>query len=194
MKPLLGDHRHKLLISGDELDELKKHAYSMAEAYGLDRKIESYVGTRPITLYRWDLECLMDVIDLALKDAKFLTENESERAEALLALLKEHSGRDLGDYRRASGHKTRRAAFYQELDWLAGNGVNFLVAQDWADPDRQVKDDESWRLCGGVQVTPIPGITWPTCLSTSPSTRSTPSGRATLATADAACVRRRGPC
>jgi hypothetical protein len=25
----------------------------MAEAFGLDRKIENYKGTRPITLYRW---------------------------------------------------------------------------------------------------------------------------------------------
>lgn len=71
---------------------------------------------------------------------------------------------DFGDYRRESGRKTRRAAFYQELDWLAGNGVNLLVAQDWADPDREVRDDESWRLSGGVQVTPLPGITLDTRL------------------------------
>jgi hypothetical protein len=70
MKPYPGDYRHKLLISGDELRELKKHTYSMVEAFGLDRKIEKYQGTRPITLYRWDLECLMDVIDLALKNEK----------------------------------------------------------------------------------------------------------------------------
>src|ERR1022692_2459613 len=70
MKPLPGDYRHKLLISGDELEELKKHTYSMVEAFGLDRKIEKYMGTRPITLYRWDLECLMNVIDLALKDER----------------------------------------------------------------------------------------------------------------------------
>ncbi len=68
MKPLPGDYRHKLLISGAELRELQKHTYSMAEAFGLDRKIEKYQGTRPITLYRWDLECLMDVIHIALKD------------------------------------------------------------------------------------------------------------------------------
>jgi hypothetical protein len=42
----------------------------MAEAFGLDRKIDNYKGRRPITLYRWDLECLMDVIDLALKDKR----------------------------------------------------------------------------------------------------------------------------
>ena len=68
MKPGSRDHRHKLLICGDELRELKRHTYAMAEAFGLDAKIENYKGTRPITLYRWDLECLLDVIDLALED------------------------------------------------------------------------------------------------------------------------------
>ena len=62
MKPSRGDIRHKLLIAGDELRELQRHTYSMAEAFGLDRKIEAYKGTRPLTLYRWDLDCLMDVI------------------------------------------------------------------------------------------------------------------------------------
>jgi hypothetical protein len=68
VKPGPGDHRHKLRISGDELRELKRHTYAMAEAFGLDTKIENYTGTRPITLYRWDLECLLDVIDIALED------------------------------------------------------------------------------------------------------------------------------
>ncbi len=66
MKPGSRDQQHKLLICGDELRELKRHTYSMAEAFGLDTKIENYKGTRPITLYRWDLECLLDVIDIAL--------------------------------------------------------------------------------------------------------------------------------
>jgi hypothetical protein len=70
MKPLPGDHRHRLLITGHELRELQRHTGAMAEAFGLDRKIESYKGTRPITLYRWDLECLMSVIDLALRDGR----------------------------------------------------------------------------------------------------------------------------
>jgi hypothetical protein len=70
MKPGSRDHRHRLLISGDELRELQRHTGSMAEAFGLDRKIENYKGTRPITLYRWDLDCLMDVIDLALRDER----------------------------------------------------------------------------------------------------------------------------
>jgi hypothetical protein len=54
MKPLPGDHRHRLLITGDELRELKRHTGAMAEAFGLDRKINNYKGSRPITLYRWD--------------------------------------------------------------------------------------------------------------------------------------------
>ncbi len=70
MKPGRRDIRHKVLITGDELRELKRHVYSLVEAFGLDRKIEAYKGTRPLTLYRWDLECLMDVIDSELKDQK----------------------------------------------------------------------------------------------------------------------------
>jgi hypothetical protein len=70
MKPGRRDIRHKVLITGDELRELKRHTGSMAEAFGLDRKIEAYKGTRPLTLYRWDLECLMDVIDCELIDPR----------------------------------------------------------------------------------------------------------------------------
>jgi hypothetical protein len=86
MKPLPGDYRHKLLISGDELEELKKHTYSMVEAFGLDRKIEKYMGTRPITLYRWDLECLMDVIDLALKDERDYPDKSAQEFQTLSRL------------------------------------------------------------------------------------------------------------
>jgi hypothetical protein len=37
---------------------------------GLDTRIENYQGKRPIGFYSWDLECLLDVIDHALKDSK----------------------------------------------------------------------------------------------------------------------------
>jgi hypothetical protein len=86
MKPLPGDYRHKLLISGAELRELKKHTYSMVEAFGLDRKIENYRGARPITLYRWDLECLMSVIDLALKDERGYPDKPTLEYKALQRL------------------------------------------------------------------------------------------------------------
>jgi len=86
MKPLPGDYRHKLLISGAELRELKNHTYSMVEAFGLDRKIENYQGTRPIALYRWDLECLMSVIDLALRDERDYPDKSTLEYKALQRL------------------------------------------------------------------------------------------------------------
>jgi len=66
---------------------------------------------------------------------------------------------DRGSFQRASGSGADKAAFYQELDWLVYNGVNLLVAHDWADPDREVRDDESHRLQFGLQWTWYPGVT-----------------------------------
>ena len=86
MKPCSGDIRHKILITGDELRELKRHAYSMVEAFGLDRKIESYKGTRPLTLYRWDLECLMDVIEYKLLDNRQYPDKNAPEHQALKRL------------------------------------------------------------------------------------------------------------
>ena len=86
MKPGPRDHRHKLLICGDELRELKRHVYAMAESFGLDSKIEKYKGTRPITLYRWDLECLMDAIDFALDDEKDYPDKSASEFQALKKL------------------------------------------------------------------------------------------------------------
>jgi hypothetical protein len=68
MKPGPRDERYRILITGRELEELKRFEWSMAEAFGLDRKIEAYKGTRPISFYRWDLDCLEDVTALALMD------------------------------------------------------------------------------------------------------------------------------
>ena len=42
MKPGPGDIPYRILITGRELEELKKHTWMMAEAYGLDRRIELY--------------------------------------------------------------------------------------------------------------------------------------------------------
>jgi hypothetical protein len=88
MKPGSRDHRHKILIQGKELEELQRHTGDMCEAFGLDRKIEKYRGTRPITLFRWDLDCLIDVIYLALKDRR---EYPSQSTQGFLAL------KNLGD-------------------------------------------------------------------------------------------------
>ncbi len=99
MKPGARDIRHKVWITGDELTELKRHVYSMAESSGLDRKIEAYKGTRPLTLYRWDLDCLMDVIGYELEDAKQYPDKNAPEYRALKRLgdrLREEYDRHYG--------------------------------------------------------------------------------------------------
>ena len=64
------DIKINLLISAEELSELKRHTGIMVEAFGLDSRIERYKGKRPIGFYQWDLDCLIDVIDIALDDPK----------------------------------------------------------------------------------------------------------------------------
>jgi hypothetical protein len=64
------DKKYWMLIAGSELEELKKFTWSMAEGFGLDRRIEKYQGKRPIGLYRWDLDCLEAVVNLALDDTQ----------------------------------------------------------------------------------------------------------------------------
>jgi hypothetical protein len=67
---------------------------------------------------------------------------------------------DFGTFQRGSGMESDRAVVYHELDWLVFNGVNLLVAHDWADPDRDILNDESHRIAGGIQITPLAGITF----------------------------------
>ena len=86
MKPGSGDKQYRILISGRELEELKRFTWSMAEAFGLDRRIESYQGKRPIGFYRWDLDCLEDVIDLALDDDREYPRKSGPSYEAMKQL------------------------------------------------------------------------------------------------------------
>src|SRR3954447_26843912 len=104
MKPCPGDIRHKILITGDELRELKRHALTITEAFGLDRKIEAYKGTRPLTLYRWDLECLMDMITYELADEREYPDKAAPEYLALRRLgerLREEYDRHYRDERAA---------------------------------------------------------------------------------------------
>ena len=41
----------------------------MAESFGLDRRIGNLTGKRPAGFYKWDLECLRDITEIAGKDA-----------------------------------------------------------------------------------------------------------------------------
>ncbi len=68
MKPGPRDTKVNMLIQGLELAELKRHTWQMVEAFGLDSRIERYRGKRPIGLYRWDMDCLIDVMATALDD------------------------------------------------------------------------------------------------------------------------------
>lgn len=98
-----------MLITGDELRELKLHTGSMAESFGLDRKIEAYQGTRPITLYRWDLECLIDVIACELGDPRNYPDQSTPDSLELRSLgerLREEYDRHYGE-ERSAGPKGR---------------------------------------------------------------------------------------
>ena len=49
----------------------------MAEAYGLDRRMEQYKGKKPIGFYRWDMECFVDMLSLALDGHKEYPDRKS---------------------------------------------------------------------------------------------------------------------
>jgi len=65
---------------------------------------------------------------------------------------------DRGEYRRTSGSTAQTVLVHQELTWLAGNGVNFVLAHDFEDPDREVAFDGAHRVNYGVQITFTPGL------------------------------------
>jgi hypothetical protein len=96
MKPGPNDVKLTILITGDELHELKRFTIDMAEAFGLDRRIEAYSGKRPIGLYRWDLDCLLAVMDLAVKDLRAYRDKKSSS----YAALKRLRDRSQEEYRR----------------------------------------------------------------------------------------------
>jgi hypothetical protein len=50
----------------------------MCEAFGLDSKIDNYKGSRPISFYRWDLDCILDVLEMALDDEKEYPDKKDE--------------------------------------------------------------------------------------------------------------------
>ena len=87
MKAGSGDIKVKFLIQGEELEELQKYTWSMAEAFGLDRRIEKYRGKKPIGFYRWDLDCLIDVLDMALNDKEEYPSKEDSGYKALSKLF-----------------------------------------------------------------------------------------------------------
>ena len=86
MKPGPNDAKLTILITKDELHELKRFTIDMVEAFGLDRRIEAYSGKRPVGFYRWDLDCLLAVMDNALKDLRAYPNKTSSSYAALKRL------------------------------------------------------------------------------------------------------------
>ena len=80
------DPKVYLLITGQELDELKRHTWLMAESYGFDKRMERYQGKRPMGFQRWDLDCLIASIDVALFDDKEYPSKDSEEYQTLSRL------------------------------------------------------------------------------------------------------------
>ena len=68
LKPGKYDFPCSVLITGFELEEMKKHIYLMCESYGLDSRLDKYKGKRPIQLYRWDFDCIIDTLEGVLLD------------------------------------------------------------------------------------------------------------------------------
>jgi hypothetical protein len=83
IKPGSGDRKASILITGAELDELQRFVWMMAESFGLDRRIANYQGVRPIGLYRWDIECLVDVINSVLDDLEYYPSQDSPEYQAI---------------------------------------------------------------------------------------------------------------
>jgi hypothetical protein len=80
------DKKVSLLITGEELSELQRMTWMMSESFGLDRRIENYGGKRPIGLYRWDFDCLLAVIECALKDTNEYPDKTTSGYHALSQL------------------------------------------------------------------------------------------------------------
>ena len=78
MKPGKRDIPIKTKISGKQLEELQRHSWHMAEAFGLDTRIDNYKGVRPISFYSWDLDCILDVLDMVLNDKNEYPDHEDE--------------------------------------------------------------------------------------------------------------------
>jgi len=62
--------RCSILVTGDELVELKRHAHKIPECPGLDRRIQRYYGQGRLKLSRDELDWLVAVLDAVLHNPK----------------------------------------------------------------------------------------------------------------------------
>src|SRR4249920_2256732 len=97
IKPGSNDKKVAVVIAGEELTALKHLTWLMSESFGLDARIENYHGKGPIGLYSWDFECLLAVIDHALKDDREYVDKTTSGYYALTKL----SRRLLDEYHKS---------------------------------------------------------------------------------------------
>ena len=135
MKPGRHDVRYQVLITGAELHELQRHTALIAESFGLDRRIEAYRGIRPLSLYRWDLECLLAALGIALADQRRYPSPDAAGYQVLQTLNTRLQAEYDAHYRERSlkspprGHRRARMA-----------GETLLSQQDGAGPDVEERD------------------------------------------------------
>ena len=100
MKPGKSDIPIRVKISGAQLEELQKHTEHMVESFGLDTKIEKYKGVKPISLYSWDVDCILDVLDFVLNDKEEYPDKNDEGYIALKKLYTriENERQKIGDW------------------------------------------------------------------------------------------------
>jgi hypothetical protein len=98
MKPSKHDKRYKIRIQGLELKILQRLTLGMGDDFGLGNRIDKYKGTRAITFYLWDLDCLEAVTSFALANPQ----RERIEGPAELAALQSLHER-LADLERTGG-------------------------------------------------------------------------------------------
>jgi len=76
----------ELIISGEELIELKKYTCDMADAFDLDDRIDEYQGERPISFVGEDFDCLFAVIEWALEESNIYPDHCMPNYKALDSL------------------------------------------------------------------------------------------------------------
>jgi hypothetical protein len=100
IKPGPRDRKVAVLIAGEELSDLQRFTWLMSESFGLDTRIDTYQGKRPIGLYQWDFECLLAAMDHALNNANEYPDKTASGYHAMTRL----AGRLLGEYRKTFGN------------------------------------------------------------------------------------------
>jgi hypothetical protein len=59
-------------------DSWRSYRDIQARCVRLDRKVDNYKGVRPISFYSWDMDCILDVLRMALDDVSEYPDQQDE--------------------------------------------------------------------------------------------------------------------